>query len=376
MKTNQINVAIATKKGAFILSGDRKTWTLSEPILFGEIVYHMVPDPREKDKILIASKTGHLGPTVFRSINGGKSWKECSTPPKFPKAKEDEKGKSVDFVFWLQPSNSEEPDTWYAGTSPQGLFRSDDGGENWFPVNGFNDSPLITQVTKDQVGPPIYPNNGPLLHSINVDPRDKDHICLALSAGGFFESKDGCKTWRAFNKNVLADFLPEPYPEWGQCTHNMQLHPANPDVAYQQNHCGVYKVNLATDKQWDRIGANLPKEIGDWGFALILHPRDVNKLWVFPMDGTEKGARTSIDGKPALYHSKDGGKSWIRQDKGFPDKNGFFTVLRQSSTHDLHDPLGLYIGTRSGEVWASFDEGDSWQCIVDHLPDIYSLAVF
>lgn len=370
------NVAIATKKGAFILTGDKKTWKLSEPILFGEIVYHMVPDPRDKQKILIATKTGHLGPTVYRSDDAGKTWKESSHPPRFPKAKESEQGKTVNFVFWLSPSNSEEPNVWYAGTSPQGLFRSDDGGDNWFPVEGFNNNSFIKEVTKDQVGPPIYPNNGPLLHSINIDPKNKNHICLALSAGGSFETKDGCKTWRAFNKNVLADFQPEPYPEWGQCVHNMQMHPLNSNLFYQQNHCGVYKINLATDEQWTRIGNNLPKEIGDWGFALILHPRDENKLWVFPLDGTDKGARTSIGGKPALYHSKDGGQSWIRQDKGFPEENAFFTVLRQATTQDSQDPLGLYVGTRSGEVWASFDEGKSWQCIVDHLSDVFSLKVF
>ncbi len=371
-----INLAIGTRKGAFILTGNRSSeWTLSDPILLGEIIYHMVPDSRNKNKILIATKTGHLGPTVFRSEDGGKTWKESTTPPKFPKASKDEERRSVDFVFWLTPSNKEEPDTWYAGTSPQGLFRSDDGGNNWYPVDSFNNYPLIKTVTKDQVGPPIYPNNGPLLHSINVDPRNKKHICLALSSGGFFESKDGGLTWRAFNKNVLADFQPDPYPEWGQCVHNMQLHPANPDVVYQQNHCGVYKVNLVEDKQWERIGNNLPKNICDFGFALILHPKDVNKIWVVPMDSREGTAITSIGGKPALYHSKDGGNNWIRQDKGFPTKNGFFTVLRQASTHDSQDPLGLYIGTRSGEVWASFDEGQKWQCLVDHLPDVYSLAV-
>ena len=63
-----INLAIGTRKGAFILTGNRSSeWTLSDPILLAEIIYHMVPDSRNKNKILIATKTGHLGPTVFRS---------------------------------------------------------------------------------------------------------------------------------------------------------------------------------------------------------------------------------------------------------------------------------------------------------------------
>jgi hypothetical protein len=367
----KINLAIGTKKSAFILSGDRKNWKLSEPILFGNIIYHMVPDPRKPNKILIATKTGHLGPTIFRSEDAGLTWKESSNPPKFAKDTESENPKIVDFVFWLTPGHASEPNVWYAGTSPRGLFKSEDGGITWDPVDSFNNNKLIKEVTKEG-GTPI----GPLLHSINVDPRDKDHVCLAMSSGGFFETKDGGKTWRTFNKNVRADFYPDPYPEWGHCIHNLQLHPKNPDLAYQQNHCGIYKINFATDDKWERIGDNMPKEIGDIGFPLILHPKDENKLWVVPMDGTDVWPRTSVSGKPAVYHSQDSGKTWIRQDKGLPDKNAWFTVLRQATTHDSQEPLGLYVGNRAGEVWASFDEGESWQCIVSHLPDIYSLAVF
>ena len=369
-----INLAIGTKKGAFILQGkqNRSTWKLSEPILFGNIIYHMVPDPRNPNKILIATKTGHLGPTIFRSNDSGITWVESSIPPKFPKDNDSNTPKAVNFVFWLTPGHVSEPDVWYAGTSPQGLFRSNDGGITWLPVDTFNNFDLIKKITKDNDGTPI----GPLLHSINVDPRNKNHICLALSAGGFIESSDGGITWRAFNKNVLADFLPDPYPEWGHCIHNMQLHPANPDIVYQQNHCGVYKTNLATDDKWERIGLNIPKEIGDIGFPLILHPKDVNKLWVVPMDGSSVWPRTSVLGKPAIYHSKDGGTSWTRQDHGFPENNAWFTVLRQATTHDSQNPLGLYVGNKAGDIWASFDEGKSWQCIANHLPEIYSLAVF
>ena len=87
----------------------------------------------------------------------------------------------------MTPGHASEPDTWYAGTSPQGLFKSEDGGNNWEPFDSYNNFPLIKTITKDNGGTPI----GPLLHSINVDPRDKNHICLAMSAGGFFETREG-----------------------------------------------------------------------------------------------------------------------------------------------------------------------------------------
>lgn len=317
--------------------------------------------------MLIATRTGHLGPTVFRTMDGGKTWKEATTPPAFPPDAE----KAVKFVFWLTPGHSSERGVWYAGTSPQGLFKSEDHGDTWRPFDEFNEYPLIKDVTKNNEGTPI----GPLLHSINVSPENKDHLILAMSLGGCFETKDGGQSWSPFNQNLLADFLPDPYPETGQCVHNMQMHPTNPSMIYQQGHCGVYRINRQTDEQWTRIGNGIPQEVGDIGFPLIVHPRDDKQIWVIPMDGSDVWPRTSVDGKPAVFHTNDGGDTWDRQDTGLPGENAWFTVLRQSSTHDWRDPLGLYFGNKAGEIWGSSDEGNSWSCIVRHLPEVYSLEV-
>jgi hypothetical protein len=126
---------------------------------------------------------------------------------------------------------------------------------------------------------------------------------------------------------------------------------------------------------WQHIGVNMPEAVGDIGFPLVLHPHDINTAWVFPMDGTEIWPRTSPDGKPAVYRTTNQGESWERQDNGFPKEHGYFSVKRQAMTNDLDDIPGLYIGTTGGEVWASFDEGQSWKKLVDYLPEIYSLDV-
>src|SRR3970040_1114765 len=127
---------IGTRKGAFILRGDRarRNWKLSMPMFLGHIVHHMVLDPRDRRTLLMAARTGHLGPTVFRSADDGKTWQESSRPPAFPKAPEGSKGRVVDHVFWLSPGHPSEPGVWYAGTSPQGLFRSEDAGDSWQTV--------------------------------------------------------------------------------------------------------------------------------------------------------------------------------------------------------------------------------------------------
>jgi len=369
--TGAVALLVATRKGAFILKGDksRRKWDITGPMFFGHVVHHMVLDPRDGRTLLIAARTGHLGPTIFRSTDFGRRWQEAATPPAFPKAAEGQKGRVVDHTFWLTPGHPEEAGVWYAGTSPQGLFRSEDRGANWASVSGFNDHAMYRQWTGgEQDGTP----DGPKLHSIIVDPRDARHLYLGMSSGGVFESVDRGAGWKPLNAGCDADFLPNPHPEYGHDPHCVRLHALAPDILYQQNHCGIYRMDRAQGI-WVRIGRSMPKKIGDIGFPIVLHPRDPATVWVFPMDGTSVWPRTSPGGKPAAYLSRNGGKTWTRQDAGLPPKQGWFTVKRQAMSGDAHEPVGIYFGTTGGEVWASRNEGAAWTCILRHLPEIYAL---
>ncbi len=373
MKTERLAILVATRKGAFVLEADesRRRFTLRGPIFLGHIVNHLVLDPRDGRTMLMAARTGHLGPTVFRSLDGGESWKEASEPPAFRKAQEGETPRSVEHVFWLEPGHPSEPGVWYAGTSPEGLFRSSDGGERWHSVTGFNDHPRNAEWTRrEQTGTP----DGPILHSITIDPRDPGHLYIAMSGtgGGVFESLDGGADWRPLNAGCRVDFHPDPFPEYGQDPHCVRLHPLEPDVLYQQNHCGIYRMQRS-EARWVRIGENMPKEVGDIGFPVTLHPRDPRTVWVFPMDGTDVWPRTSPDGRPAVYVTRDAGQTWERQDRGLPAEKAWLTVKRQGMSADTRTPVGLYFGTTGGEVWASIDEGAEWSCIARHLPEIYSV---
>ena len=211
-----------------------------------------------------------------------------------------------------------------------------------------------------------------MLHSVIVDPRDAAHLYLGLSGGGVFESTDGGADWHPLNQGCAADFMPDPDPEFGHDPHTVRLHPARPDRLYQQNHCGIYRIDRPSDR-WERIGRAMPEEIGDIGFPITLHPRDPDTVWVFPMDGTTVWPRTAIGGRPAVYRTTDAGASWERQDTGLPREQAWLTVKRQAMAADASDPVGLYFGTTSGEVWASADEGASWRQIAAHLPQIYSI---
>jgi hypothetical protein len=367
--TATATLRIGTRKGAWTLTtgSDRRSWAASEPTFLGHIVQHVMADPRDPSHVLMAASTGHLGPTVFRSADGGANWIEASRPPAFHAG--DAHGRAVRSVFWLAPGPADEAGSWYAGASPQGLFRSFDQGDTWAPVDGWNDHPNWGTWAEwpDVEGTP----DGSVLHSVIVDPRDSNHLYIGLSGGGVFESTDGGGDWRPLNAGCAADFFPDPDMPFGHDPHCIRLHPLMPDRLYQQNHCGIYRLDRPGER-WERIGDNMPREVGDIGFPIELHPRDPDTAWVFPMDGTDVWPRTSPDGRPAVYATRDAGRTWERHDDGLPDR-AWFTVKRQAMCVDTHDPVGVYFGTTSGEVWASVDEGRSWRQIAAHLPEIYSV---
>src|SRR5688572_3577503 len=363
----RVTLLIATRKGLWSLASDpsRRSWTLGGPTFLGHIVHHAIADPRDGKTLLAAARTGHLGPTVFRSTDRGRTWTEAKQPPAFKPGS----GRTVDHTFWLTPGVASHPGHWYAGTSPQGLFRSEDGGATWTGVDGFNEHPKRkTWCGGDQDGTP----DGPKLHSVLVDPRDPKHLLIAMSSGGVFESTSGGADWRPLNKGVRADFLPDPYPEYGHDPHCVRFAGGNPDRIYQQNHCGLFRLDRPGD-MWTDIGTGMPKSVGAIGLPLAVHPTDPQTLWVFPMDGTDVWPRVSPGGRPAAYRSLDGGQTWRRQDVGMPKNQAWWTVKRQAMTTDAREPAGVYFGTTSGEVWGSRDEGRTWRCLARHLPEIYSV---
>jgi len=382
----RVVLLVGTRKGAWILKADaaRRRFALDGPHFLGCIVHHVVLDPRDRRTLLAAARTGHLGPTLYRSTDLGRTWKEASRPPAFPRLTEGGGAatpaggptvagagpRSVDAVFWLTPGHPSNPGVWYAGTIPHGLFRSEDGGDTWEGVEGFNRNPSGVAW-----GPPSFSDTpeGGITHSILIDPRDPAHLFVALSIGGLYESTDEGDTWRPLNRGVAADFLPEKDPLYGHDPHCVALHPLRPSRLYQANHCGVYRLDRPGDL-WTRIGRALPAGIGDIGFPIVLHPRDPDTAWIFPMDGTTVWPRTSPGGRPAVYRTRDAGVTWQRQDRGLPRRQAWLTVKRQAMTADAHDPVGVYFGTTSGGIWMSPDEGRTWRAITEHLPHIYAVV--
>jgi len=370
-------ILVATRKGAWLFHGDarRRAWVADGPHFLGHDVSHVQLDPRDGRTLLAAAKTGHLGPTIFRSTDLGRSWREARQPPAFANAAGSLPSRSVDHSFWLTPGHASERDSWYAGTSPQGLFRSEDGGLSWMPLPAVNEDPQLREwMGTVQDGTP----DGPKLHSVIIDPRDAAHLYFAMSGGGVHESRDAGGSWTPLIRGLEVVEGFDAANVIFHDPHCVRLCPGNPDRLYQQNHCGIYRIDRSGDPgadAWQRIGRKVPKSVGDIGFPMVVHPRDADTAWVFPMDGTTVWPRTSPGGRPAAYVTRNAGRSWQRLDQGLPESQAWWTVKRQAMTADSQATPALYLGTTSGELWIGRDEGARWSNIARHLPEIYAVEV-
>ena len=346
---------VGTRKGGFVFTSDgaRKRWKLSGPYLKGNEVYHMAYDARD-GSVLASVNSGHWGPTVAKSKRLGEDWKVSKTPPKFPKSS----GLSVARVWQIKPGLENEPGVVYAGVEPACLFRSEDGGESW-KVNGA----MLNHSTRKKWQPG---GGGLCLHTIVVSKKRPRRIHIAISSVGTMGSDDEGETWRFQNKHVLAEYLPDKYPEYGQCVHKLAINQSNPDVIFQQNHCGVYRSDDAGE-DWKDIRGNLPSR---FGFPVAVDANEAKRVYVAPLEGDF--SRIPPKGHFAVWASDRGGQAWHRLDEGLP-RVSFFTVLREGMVTDQEDPCGVYFGTTTGQLFVSPNQGNSWEKVTDGLPPILSV---
>jgi hypothetical protein len=348
---------VGTRKGAFVFTSKdgRRQWKASGPHLKGNEIHHMAYD-RRTGRIFAAISSGHWGPTIAESADLGGDWKVSKTPPKFPKGS----GLSVARVWQIAPGSEDEPGVLYAGVEPACLFRSEDGGKSW----SVNDA-LMNHKTRKK----WTPGGGGLnLHTILLDPRDPRKMHIAISAVGTMYTKDGGASWKFQNKDVLADFSPVKYPVFGQCTHKLAANPSNPDVIFQQNHCGVYRSD-DSGENWVDIRNNLPSR---FGFPVAVDGNELKRAYVAPMEGDF--SRIPPDGHFAVWGTDNAGKEWFKLDSGLPDKS-YFLVLRDGMVTDQEDPCGIYFGTSTGQLYASRDQGEHWAGVADTLPPVLSVSV-
>jgi hypothetical protein len=241
---------VGTSKGLFLLWGDdhRRRWEPEGPLLAGWGIYHATVDPRD-GTVFVAANHANYGPTVQRSHDRGKTWRR-SQKIGLP----EESGLTLEAAWHIEAGLPEEPGTLYLGAAPGAFFRSGDGGESWEVNRG-----ILEHATRKGWFPGA---GGLCCHSIQVDPGDPRRLYAAITAAGVFRSEDGGESWRPVNTNVVADFLADPRSEVGQCPHKLLLHPARPERLWQQNHFGVYRSDDRGDSWLRVDGNGVPSGFG------------------------------------------------------------------------------------------------------------------
>ncbi|MBE1488480.1 WD40/YVTN/BNR-like repeat-containing protein [Plantactinospora soyae] len=349
-------LAIGTSKGLFLATSgdDRRSWQISGPHFSMTGVYAVAIDKRRATPRLLAGVTSsHFGPSVATSDDLGESWHE---PAEAPLAFPDGTGASLERVWQLSPGTPDEPDVVYAGTQPSALFRSDDGGIHYEMVRPLWDHPHREQWEGGF--------GGQAVHTVLPHPADPAQVLVAMSTGGVYRTGDSGASWRPQNTGIRAYFLPDEWPEFGQCVHKVARDAGDPELLYAQNHHGVYR-SRDGGVTWKSIADGLPS---DFGFAMVAHPHRSGTIFSFPL--VADGERFPVDRRCRVFRSTDAGTTWEPLSNGLPTGPYYPVVLRDAMCVDDLRPAGVYFGTRSGEVYASGDEGDSWSLVAAHLPDV------
>jgi photosystem II stability/assembly factor-like uncharacterized protein len=235
-----VRVLVGTRKGAFILTSDeeRARWDVSGPHFAGWEVYHVKGSPVHPDRLYASQSTGWFGQLIQRSDDGGQAWEPVGndftydgTPGTHQWYDGTQHPWEFKRVWHLEPSPTD-PETVYAGVEDAALFRSNDGGRTWCELAGLRDA--SGHLWQPGAG-------GMCLHTIVLDPGNANRIFVAISAAGVFRTDDAGETWRPVNRGLSSEYIPDPAADVGHCVHNIAMHPSRPGTLYMQKHWDVMR---------------------------------------------------------------------------------------------------------------------------------------
>lgn len=370
MADKKVRVLVGTRKGGYVLESDRsrRKWKVASRVQMGTDVFHVVADPRSPGDLYAAVNTWFWGPLVYRSENYGKKWEEIGTPmlantksrqPRFDEKAGELRKQPIVNLWHIEPGHADEPDTMFLGVDPHMLYRSDNRGDSWEPVDGLNDHP-----SKPKWAPGA---GGPCIHTIFTDPTRPKRIYAGISAAGLFRSDDGGKSWNLKNKGVETPFLPDKFSEVGQCVHKVAMDPKNPDLLYRQDHAGIYVSHDAGDS-WKHVGKALKH---DFGFVVATAPAMPGKAFFVPLHSERR--ITTNGGFQVVQWAESSDKfSNLMTPQRFP---GEFGNHREALACDGLDPAGIYAGTSTGDLFFSRSAGKSWERVPFTFPGIHSVSV-
>ncbi len=350
---------VATRKGWFEFIRENNTWKINQTAFAGVPVSISLAK-NGSDIYFAALNHGHFGTKLHRSDNAGKSWQEISTP-KYVKKNDTDEAPSLELIWSLEYANHTNECFLWAGTIPGGLFYSSDQGESW----QLNESLWHQDARKNWFGGGY---DQPGIHSICVNPRNDKHVTVAVSCAGVWMTNDGGETWKIHASGMRAEYLPpeKAYDPNVQDPHRMVQNPSDPTKFWVQHHNGIFHSNDSA-VSWQEITSASPSH---FGFAVVTHPTDANIAWFVPAIKDE--CRIPVDGKMVVMRTSNGGQTFEQLTTGLPQEHAFDLVYRHGLDIDSTGDC-LVMGSTTGNLWISEDQGEHWHSLSNNLPPIYSV---
>ncbi len=356
-------ILVGTTKGLVIFEQKATAWKIAKVHFMGLPVSLVYVDERT-NTWWAGLAHRHWGQKLHYSTDEGQKWHSVPMP-KYPKDAEVKLGKRATLkkIWSMSHAGFDKPGELWMGTEPGGLFHSADNGQSFHLVESLWNHP--SRIDENQwfgAG-----RDFPFIHSIAVNPRNSDHVYIAVSCAGVFETKDGGKSWNPRNKGLIAAYLPNPHVEVGHDPHLMLVCQSNPDVIWQQNHCGIFRSEDAA-LSWENVTDS--SGIADYGFALAIDHQNPERAWVIPAVSDE--VRVAHDLALCVCRTEDGGKTWQPLRNGLPQEFCFDIVFRHALANKNEI---LVFGSTTGNLFLSQDAGEHWQCLSSNLARIDYVAL-
>ncbi len=324
-------IIVGTKEGVVFIKRETGSsdWKVDRRALTDKHIHAVIEEPVSGTLFAGATQDG-----VFASEDGGQNWERRDD------------GISQNDIYSLASSQVSGGTRIFAGTQPAHLFYSDDLGRHWTEL------PALRAVDTSQWFFPGPPHIAHTKH-INFHPNDPNTLFIGIEVGGLQKSVDGGKTFQT---------IPGMDPD----VHRTVFNRLNPDRIYITGGDGIYATSDGGDN-WEHW-TTTEHDIGGYPDFLLVHPRKPELVFVAAAQHGPGSWREAHYAGTRISRSSDGGETWQHMRNGLPDR--LQTAVEAMCLEDWGDSFSLFAATATGEIWSSEDGGEHWSEIITGLAPI------